>query len=229
MGYHLKIPTSAGPDRTAASQPVRLKMHTPGLQMQDRGQRFYNPQLGRWLSRDPIGEEGGINLYLIGQNDTINAQDKDGLSPTWPSRVVSDGTIIYDTPDWFMHPPDEGKPCCCDGAPAQLDIFSRSDNGSWLYQIRMKVEVKVSGCYKELKWIWWTCARPWPDGTAGIMPQCGVNGGSCEFFGGNSLTGSYATSVKMRYLACENKIWVKKDYERGATYYKGLWRWAPAQ
>ena len=26
-------------------------------------QRYYDPQLGRWLSRDPIEEEGGWNLY----------------------------------------------------------------------------------------------------------------------------------------------------------------------
>jgi RHS repeat-associated protein len=27
------------------------------------GFRFYNSTTGRWLSRDPIEEEGGINLY----------------------------------------------------------------------------------------------------------------------------------------------------------------------
>ena len=27
------------------------------------GYRFYNPSTGRWVSRDPIGENGGINLY----------------------------------------------------------------------------------------------------------------------------------------------------------------------
>jgi RHS repeat-associated protein len=27
------------------------------------GRRYYNPQTGRWLSRDPAAEEGGVNLY----------------------------------------------------------------------------------------------------------------------------------------------------------------------
>ena len=27
------------------------------------GHRYYSPELGRWLSRDPIGEAGGLNLY----------------------------------------------------------------------------------------------------------------------------------------------------------------------
>jgi hypothetical protein len=26
-------------------------------------QAFYNPDTGRWLNRDPIGERGGINLF----------------------------------------------------------------------------------------------------------------------------------------------------------------------
>ena len=31
--------------------------------------RYYSPQLGRWISRDPIGEEGGENLYIIVSNN----------------------------------------------------------------------------------------------------------------------------------------------------------------
>ncbi len=33
--------------------------------------RYYSPALGRWLSRDPIEEEGGVNLYGMCQNTTI--------------------------------------------------------------------------------------------------------------------------------------------------------------
>ena len=29
------------------------------------GYRYYSPSLGRWISRDPIGEEGGWNLYCF--------------------------------------------------------------------------------------------------------------------------------------------------------------------
>jgi len=29
------------------------------------GYRYYSPVLGRWLNRDPIGEEGGYNIYLF--------------------------------------------------------------------------------------------------------------------------------------------------------------------
>jgi len=41
--------------------------------------RFYSPQLGRWINRDPIGEAGGINLYGFVGNDGVNFLDFLGL------------------------------------------------------------------------------------------------------------------------------------------------------
>ena len=40
--------------------------------------RFYDPEM-RWLSRDPIGEEGGLNLYGYVGNNPINLWDPLGL------------------------------------------------------------------------------------------------------------------------------------------------------
>jgi len=37
--------------------------------------RAYNPIIGRWLSRDPIGEKGGKNLFAFVDNDGINFWD----------------------------------------------------------------------------------------------------------------------------------------------------------
>ncbi len=43
------------------------------------GYRYYSPELGRWLSRDPMGEKGGLNLYDMCGNDPVNLYDYLGL------------------------------------------------------------------------------------------------------------------------------------------------------
>jgi RHS repeat-associated protein len=39
------------------------------------GYRFYDPEIGRWPSRDPIEERGGINLYGFVGNGGVNRFD----------------------------------------------------------------------------------------------------------------------------------------------------------
>ncbi len=43
------------------------------------GYRYYSPELGRWLNRDPIGERGGLNLYGMLKNNSIRYTDRLGL------------------------------------------------------------------------------------------------------------------------------------------------------
>src|SRR5512141_2559088 len=43
------------------------------------GQCFYNPQTGRWLSRDPAEEKHGQNLHGFVGNDPVRRIDKLGL------------------------------------------------------------------------------------------------------------------------------------------------------
>jgi RHS repeat-associated protein len=44
------------------------------------GYRYYTPQTGRWINRDPIEEKGGANLYGFVGNDGLNKSDLLGLS-----------------------------------------------------------------------------------------------------------------------------------------------------
>jgi uncharacterized protein RhaS with RHS repeats len=41
---------------------------------------YYNPASGRWLNRDPIEEEGGINVQAFVKNAPVNAFDPLGMN-----------------------------------------------------------------------------------------------------------------------------------------------------
>jgi len=47
------------------------------------GYRYYSPSLGRWLSSDPIGEQGGINLFGFLGNNPVDYFDELGLACSW--------------------------------------------------------------------------------------------------------------------------------------------------
>jgi len=44
------------------------------------GHRSYQPETGRWISRDPLGEMGGKHLYCLLRNTGINKYDPIGLA-----------------------------------------------------------------------------------------------------------------------------------------------------
>jgi RHS repeat-associated protein len=55
------------------------------------GYRYYRPETGTWLNRDPLAEQGGLNLYAMVGNDPMNAVDPLGLETL--SEAVSDGVL----------------------------------------------------------------------------------------------------------------------------------------
>jgi RHS repeat-associated protein len=62
------------------------------------GFRFYSSSMGRWLSRDPAEEYGGLNLYAFTANDAINHLDIRGL---FRVKVTADAFIPW---DWVRLP-----------------------------------------------------------------------------------------------------------------------------
>jgi RHS repeat-associated protein len=87
------------------------------------GYRYYSPELGRWLNRDPVGERGGMNLYGFAANTPIGTVDFIGLAPVCPL------------------PPLSKDPCpkCCSHCEARGDMRIR-DNGTSGKTIRLKVD-----------------------------------------------------------------------------------------
>jgi len=59
------------------------------------GYRFYDPNLQRWINRDPIGEIGGVNLYRLAENDPADLFDPVGQT------VFITCHRVYNTP--FYH------------------------------------------------------------------------------------------------------------------------------
>jgi RHS repeat-associated protein len=53
------------------------------------GHRYFSPERGRWFGRDPVEEDGGINLYAMVLNSPANSYDPLGL--TSPGNQVPTG------------------------------------------------------------------------------------------------------------------------------------------
>jgi RHS repeat-associated protein len=60
--------------------PSKPKNALRRAELQVSGLRYYNPEVARWISRDPIGERGGLNLQLFVFNSSINYADPIGLA-----------------------------------------------------------------------------------------------------------------------------------------------------
>lgn len=66
--------------------------------------RAYDAKTGRWISRDPIREHGGINIYAYVLGDPINAFDPLGLATI---NTVPSDAVLYKAPngETFYAPP----------------------------------------------------------------------------------------------------------------------------
>ena len=68
---------------------------------------WYDPGQGRWCSRDPIGEQGGVNLYGFVRNDAVGRHDRYGhRDNASPSEECCCAGKKYDF----------SKKCCIDGS-----------------------------------------------------------------------------------------------------------------
>ncbi len=96
MGYHLRAEAAARPrEEGRATRHARAPRTGVGS-----GYRYYGPELGRWVNRDPIGEEGGLNLYATCVNNAVDCRDVLGLMTEsefllwWYAKQASLGLAI---------------------------------------------------------------------------------------------------------------------------------------
>jgi RHS repeat-associated protein len=74
--------------------------------------RYYNPGTGRYVTPDPIGLAGGINLYLYVANDPINLIDPYGLI-NYTRTMVGLGEASVGALMFYAATSHTGKHCHC--------------------------------------------------------------------------------------------------------------------
>jgi RHS repeat-associated protein len=70
----------------------------PGVGLQYLDQRYYDPGFGRFITSDPIGVAGGLNLYGYAGNDPVNGVDPSGLSSfrAWETDFLRGSVVVSD-------------------------------------------------------------------------------------------------------------------------------------
>lgn len=81
------------------------KEYDPETGLSYYGYRFYNPSIGKWVTRDPFGEAGGVNVYGFTLNNPVNWIDPFGL-------------IV-------LPPNPSGLPCCWQFDPSHKDPYGQ--------------------------------------------------------------------------------------------------------
>ncbi|MEO0987420.1 MAG: SpvB/TcaC N-terminal domain-containing protein [Cyanobacteria bacterium J06639_14] len=98
--YHPYGTTAYQAGRSAAEVSLKRYRYTGMERDEETGlayhaARYYAPWLGRWLNPDPIGIQGGLNLYQYALNRPSNLIDPDGLEPE--EKVSKEGRLANQT------------------------------------------------------------------------------------------------------------------------------------
>ncbi len=117
--------------------------------MYNYGYRYYDPETGRWPSRDSIEERGGVNLYGFVGNDGVNAWDLLGMASAESRRVWRENRRnrassssppqpeIFD--NFTFHAIPEGSHL------SEEAWWESYDGGNWLKNFKDRVELSLNG------------------------------------------------------------------------------------
>jgi RHS repeat-associated protein len=105
------------------------------------GYRYYDPVTGRWPSRDPIEERGGVNLYAFVGNDGVNRWDLLGMTMNIDTRDP------YSWPySWVMglgHTDGKEIAGITRLTKFTLNPTAQKNNGIWEVETRPEFEAEI--------------------------------------------------------------------------------------
>ena len=177
------------------------------------GLRFYSPRIARWLTRDPIEEDGGVNLYAYCGNNSLLYYDKDGCAYFIKRRLDYTPWI-----DYFAQNADrdianqeavheqlifeDGK------KPTDIGYFSDSTTKTdavWKTRKWVRVPGKYNDCVmrKVVEQV-----RPIPYSLLGDKKK-GIPQYNCQDYA-DALRSKYSELIKDRKIRCECGLSPKK-------------------
>ncbi len=143
MAHH-PTPRPHGPEGAnscnppAKNAPDRRRPPVNDMGVTFYGYRYYDPVTGRWPSRDPIEEYGGINLHAFVGNNGISRIDLYGLKSCTSQRINL--AVKVDLPSWF--------PAQCEGKTGLRGEWYECDDGTKGFKMAAFGELK---CKKPLR------------------------------------------------------------------------------
>ena len=66
------------------------------------GYRYYAPTTARWLTRDPLEEQGGLNLHCFCENDGVNRYDALGQWVSWDEYIQTGRMFWMNVAEYYF-------------------------------------------------------------------------------------------------------------------------------
>jgi RHS repeat-associated protein len=157
------------------------------------GYRYYNASTGRFLNQDPIGEQGGLNLYGFCGNNPVKNNDFLGLEKMDMDYITSD----FGIKDWLWA-----------GGPTRVENLSEI-----LADIKAKIgnifdaDGKCGNCIRKLT----ITSHSGLEGYVGFSPIEGASYGQSDYYSNGNFSNPTAAKVfneLKKYFCKDGKVYL---------------------
>ena len=147
------------------------------------GSRYYDPEIGRWLTPDPLGFAAGqINLYVYVNNNPVNLVDPYGLMGESAQQSVSQGVGGY---NGYQFGYTGNLTVIAPGVGASLSVNAGINVNGW--NSSLYIQAQASGGFGGG---FYASGSVGPSGGTGPAPQTGI--ASSQYNEGDFGVGDYS-------------------------------------